>query len=215
MDIPMAPRAYNNETRQQQQELLKARIAAAAAQLHAQKGALATSYAEIAEQAGVSVPTVYKHYPDLNQLIHGCTSHVASLAPLMPAEEVLSAPDLAAAARLLVEAMDRLHAYYEPWRVWREEERIPSLTQMAAVRRGQLTQLCAAVLARHEVAGDRRELAAVWESLLHFELWHRLVRVHKLTRAAARRALIHGLLAACGPRPASLPPARPSARRPS
>jgi hypothetical protein len=73
--------------------------------------------------------------------------------------------------------------------------------------------LCEAVLARHEVAGDRRELAAVWETLLHFELWHRLIRRHKLTRVAVRRRLIHLLLAAVGPQPAAPSPSRPSRRK--
>jgi AcrR family transcriptional regulator len=43
----MVARAYNNEIRRQQQAELKARIAAAASRLHAEKGVLATSYSEI------------------------------------------------------------------------------------------------------------------------------------------------------------------------
>jgi len=211
----MAPRAYNNETRQQQQSQLKAGIAAAAAQLHAEKGALATSYAEIAERAGVSLPTVYKHFPDLNELIRGCTAHVASSAPAMPAEAILAAPTLAAAAELLVAAMDAIHAYYEPWLVWREQPRIPALAEIAGHGRDQLKTLCQDVLARHQPDGDSREVAAVWESLLHFEMWHRLVRVHQLPRATVRRRLAQALVAASGPQPANLPPARPTPRRSS
>ena len=56
----MPPRPYDNASRQLQQAELKSRIAAAAAELHASQGALATSYAQIAERAGVSLPTVYK-----------------------------------------------------------------------------------------------------------------------------------------------------------
>jgi AcrR family transcriptional regulator len=208
----MAPRAYNNETRQQQQAELKARIAAAAAELHAQKGALATSYAEIAERAGVSLPTVYKHYPDLNELVRGCTGHVAALAPAIPAEAILGAPSLQAAIEGLVDAMLNLHAHFEPWTVWREHSRIPALAQLYASNRQRTTQLCTAVLDRHAVAGDRRELAAVMESLLHFEVWHRLTRVHKLTRAAVRRRLIELLMAALGQQP-TVSTSRPSQRR--
>jgi AcrR family transcriptional regulator len=210
----MAPRAYNNETRQQQQAELKARIAAAAAELHAQKGALATSYAEIAEHAGVSVPTVYKHYPDLDQLVRGCTGHVASLAPAIPAEAIIAAPTLQAAIEGLVDAMLNVHAHFEPWSVWREHGRIPALAQVYASNRQHTLQLCTAVLDRQGVAGDRRELAAVMESLLQFELWHRLTRVHKLPRAAVRRRLIQLLQAALGQQPAGTTSRPPQRRTP-
>lgn len=208
----MAPRAYNNETRQQQQAELKAQIAAAAAELHAQQGALATSYAQIAQRAGVSVPTVYKHYPDLNLLVKGCTSHVASQAPPIPVEAILACPDLASATAQLAQAIDRLHAYYEPWLVWREHGRIPALAERAEDARARITALCDTVLARHSGSGDTRELAAVWESLLQFELWYRLVRLHHLPRAAVRRRLIHLLLAVTGQQPATPSSPRPNAR---
>lgn len=106
----MAPRAYNIETRRRQQDELKARIAAAAAELHAEQGALATSHAQIAERAGVSLPTVYKHYPTLDELIPACVGHVTGLAPHFPPDELLSAPDLAAAAQALVDARDAQNA---------------------------------------------------------------------------------------------------------
>jgi AcrR family transcriptional regulator len=210
----MAPRAYNNESRQRQQAQLKARIASAAAELHAQQGALATSYAEVAERAGVSVPTVYKHYPDLDQLVRGCTAHVASVAPAIPVEAILGAPTLQAAIEGLVDATMGVHAHFEPWVVWREHGRIPALAQLYAANRQRAIQLCAAVLDRHGVDGDRRELAAVMESLLHFELWHRLTRVHKLSRAAVRRRLVQLLMAALGQRPATSIPRPPQRRNP-
>src|SRR5687767_2873240 len=106
----MPPRAYNNESRTQQQAELKARIAAAAAELHATQGALATSYAQIAQQAGVSLPTVYKHFPTMDELLEACTGHAAALAPPFPIDAILAAPELPAAARLLVDACDATNA---------------------------------------------------------------------------------------------------------
>ncbi|RYY72599.1 MAG: TetR/AcrR family transcriptional regulator [Comamonadaceae bacterium] len=207
----MAPRAYNNETRQQQQEELKQRVAEAAARLHADRGVLATSYAEIAQAAGISLPTMYKHFPDLGQLVRACSGHVASQAPAFPADEILAAPDLAAAARLLVEAMDLRHAHFEPWMAWREASRIPVIAETAAARRREIVQLCEALLARHGASGPLREQAAVWESLLDFELWHRLVRAHRLPRAAVRTHLHSLVLAVTGPQPAP-PSQRPNRR---
>jgi AcrR family transcriptional regulator len=206
----MAPRAYNNETRLQQQAELKERIAAAAARLHAEKGAMATSYAEIAQRAGVSLPTVYKHFPTQVQLIAACTGHVAGQGPQLPAGEILQAPSLAAAAEALVHSMDRMHAHFEPWKVWREHRLIPPLGDISARQRQQLTGLIGQVLASQLGAGEHRELAAVWESLLDFELWHRLVRSHKLSRASVRHTLVHLLLAAAGPQRAASSSPRPT-----
>jgi AcrR family transcriptional regulator len=208
----MAPRAYNNESRQQQQAQLKARIAAAAAELHAQQGALATSYAQVAERAGVSVPTVYKHYPDLDQLVRGCTAHVAAKAPAMPADAILAEPSLRGAIEALVDGAMGIHAHFEPWMLWREHGRIPALAQLYAANRQRALQLYGALLERHGVAGDHRELAALMESLLHFELWHRLTRLHKLPRAAVRWRLTELLMAALGQQPANSNP-RPTSRR--
>jgi AcrR family transcriptional regulator len=202
----MAPRAYNNETRQQQQEQLKQRIAQAAARLHAQRGALATSYAEIAQAAGVSLPTMYKHFPDLELLVGACSGHVASLAPEFPAQEILEAADLRTAAQALVDAADRRHAHFEPWMSWREQNRIAVLAEAAAGWRQRMVELCEAVLARHGVEDPRHELAAVWESLLDFELWHRLVRGHGLPRANVRAQLLSIVLAVTGPQPTSHSP---------
>src|SRR4051812_41501348 len=131
----MAPRAYNNETRKQQQAELKARITEAAVALHAEKGALATSYADIAQRAGVSLPTVYNHFPTLDVLVGACTGHAASLAPGVPADEILGAPSLPAAAELLVDAMDRVNHYFEPWMAWGERRVIPALQQFLDAER--------------------------------------------------------------------------------
>lgn len=206
----MAPRAYDNSTRQQQQQELRARIAAAAARLHAAKGALATSYADIAREAGVSLPTVYNHFPDQDGLIAACTGHVAAQAPELPALEILSAPDLPASAQQLAEAMDRIHAHFEPWMAWGEHRLIPALQAMVDRERQQLTGLIAQVLDTYLGPGDHGEAAATWETLLSFGFWHRLLREHKLPRAAVRRTLVHLLLAASGPQPAASAPRPPS-----
>src|SRR5574340_1249431 len=117
--MTMATRPYNSELRQRKQAELKERIAAAAAALHARRGANATSYADIAAEAKVSLPTVYAHFPTQRELLVGCTQHVGAKAPVLPADNVLAAPDLRSAAEMLVAAIDALHAYFEPWLSWR------------------------------------------------------------------------------------------------
>lgn len=208
----MAPRAYNNQTRQQLQSELKQRMVEAAVRLHAAKGGLGASYADIAQAAGVSLPTVYKHFPQLETLFQSCTAHVAQCAPALPVESILAAPDMVSASLQLVDAMDQLNAYYEPWLVWRDHGRNAFLAELAAERRRQLTGLCAAILARHVPNDGTPDRAALWESLLHFELWHRLVREHKLSRAEVRRTLHQLLQATAGPLPATQPTERPTGK---
>ena len=206
----MPPRPYNSDLRQLQAADLKARIAAAAAELHATQGALATSYAQIAQHAGVSLPTVYKHFPTLDDLVTACTGHVFGQAPAFPDESILAAPDIQTAASILVASCDATHAYFEPWRSWNEQSRIPVLQQIYETNRTQLVDLCKALLQRHGAPGDIAQAAAVWESILSFDFWRRLVRDHKLSRAAAREHQHLLLLAAVGPRPARDSSPRPT-----
>lgn len=209
----MAPRAYNNENRLLQQAGLKARIAEAAARLHKAQGALATSYAQIAQEAGVSLPTVYKHYPTLDELVRACTSHVAALAPPFPQDRILAAADLAAAAEALAIAADATHAHFAPWMAWREQNRIPALAGMLDEQRRQMLALCESVLERHGAAGDHRAAAAWWETLLSFETRERVLGDHGQSREAFRRTLVHLLLAVAGPQRASHPSPGPKRRK--
>ena len=200
-DTTLKTRAYNIETRRKQQAALKAGIAAAAVELHAAKGAIATSYADIARHAGVSLPTVYKHFPTMHELLQGCTSHVIAEAPQFPAEEILAAPDLPAASELLVAAMEQQHLHFEPWFTWREDRVLPYLAELTDGFRELQSVFVAKLLARHLGKGVRREIIAGWESVLSFDLWHRLVRSHGLSRPVARRVLVQMLLAVIEPAP--------------
>jgi AcrR family transcriptional regulator len=191
----MATRPYNSELRLRKQAELKRRIAAAAAALHAEKGAMSTTYAEIAAKAKVSLPTVYAHFPTQRELLQGCSGHVAASAPQLPVEEIMAATELSRAAELLVAAIDERHAHFEPWLAWREDRVIPFLTELAAHDRHELSLLIARLLKRHLGAGEHRENVAAWEAVLSFDFWHRLARGHRLPRAAVRRVMIHCLQA--------------------
>lgn len=210
----MPPRPYNSETRRRKQAELRERIAAAAAELHAQQGAVATSNADIARQAGVSLPTVYSHFPSQDDLLGACTAHVSSQAPHVPVERILGAPDLRAATERLVDAADALNAHFAPWKAWREDRVIPFLARMNETARGQQTALIAKLLERHLGAGEHREVAAAWETLLSFDPWHRLVHEHGLPRPAVRRQLVQMLLAVVGPQPAARSHLRPRSTKP-
>lgn len=209
------PRSYDTTLRREQQEELRRRIVEATARLHARQGGLATTYAQIAAEAGVSLPTVHKYFPHADDVFRACTAHVAAQGPQLPVERILAAPTAEAAARALVDALDALHAHFEPWLAWREHEHIDVLARLEASRKDQLTGLCAAVLERHRAAADVPTAAAVWESVLGFEMWHRLVHEHGLPRERARGLLVELLLGVCGPRPAVASPHGPKRKQKS
>ena len=195
----MGARAYNSELRLRKQAELKGRIAAATAALHAENGASATTYAAIAAASGVSLPTVYAHFPTQDALLHGCTQHVAAGAPVLPIEKVLAAPDLPAAAATLTDAMEQQHFHFEPWLKWREDRVVPFLAAMSGTVRDETAALIARVLKRHLGPGGHREVTAGWESALSFDFWHRLAHGHRLSRPAVRRMIVQCLLAIAGP----------------
>ncbi|MFA9419208.1 MAG: TetR/AcrR family transcriptional regulator [Gammaproteobacteria bacterium] len=205
----MPTRKYNLETRQRKQADLKDRIVAATANLHASRGVAATSYADIARLSGVSLPTVHSHYPTLDVLLQGCTAHVAASAPALPVEKILEAGELAVGAKLLVAAVAQQHLHFEPWLAWRENGLIPFLADMSDGIRQQQSELVARLLEHHLGPGKRREMIAGCESLISFDFWHRLVRGHGLTPAAARRVSYKCLLANIGLPPASSPTSSP------
>ena len=54
------------------------RIVEATAKLHGERGALGTTWQDIAREADVSVSTVYAHFPSLNELLPACGQLVMS-----------------------------------------------------------------------------------------------------------------------------------------
>lgn len=198
----MASRKYTASKRLSQVLDRQQRVAAAAAELHAEKGPVATSYADVAERAGVSLPTVYSYFPTQDALMSACTGHVAAGAPELPLDEILGASDMREAAVKLVIAMDRLHAYFEPWVSWRADTAIPFLAQLRATNRDGLLVFLRRLFSLHR-KGSQAACAAAWESLLSFDLWQRLVRQHALPRTRVRALLTDLLLSALGPEPAT------------
>ena len=191
----MAPRNYNLETRRRKQAELRSRMAAAAAKLHATQGIAQTSYADIARQAGVSLPTVHSHFPSEDELFQACTTHAAEQVPL---DDIMGAASLSDALGKLVAAVDRQHRYYEPWFAQRMEGYVPFLARLSEQQRERQTALIASLLRHFPGARRRRKTVAACETLLSFDNWNRLHRGHGLSGAEVRRITIQGLLAFVG-----------------
>jgi AcrR family transcriptional regulator len=99
-------RATVEETRQR---ILEATLA-----LHSEKGILGTSWQDIARRADVSVGTVYKHFPSLDELVPACGELMYAITRPPSVED---APQIFAGANSLEERLERLvgelFAFYE------------------------------------------------------------------------------------------------------
>ncbi|MCW5752022.1 MAG: TetR/AcrR family transcriptional regulator [Alphaproteobacteria bacterium] len=77
----MTRRAYRQGRRGDAAAETRRRIVAATQALHAERGIAATSMKDIAQRAGVSVGTVYHHFPSYDDAIEACGRHTLATLP--------------------------------------------------------------------------------------------------------------------------------------
>jgi AcrR family transcriptional regulator len=75
------PREYTMRARQQAVDQTRLKITEATMALHESVGPRHTTVSAIAEQAGVTRLTVYRHFPDESSLVVACSQHWATLHP--------------------------------------------------------------------------------------------------------------------------------------
>ena len=68
----MSPRSYDMSRRSAARAETRRRIVEATAKLHGERGVLGTSWRDIAQEADVSIATVYAHFPGLDELLPAC-----------------------------------------------------------------------------------------------------------------------------------------------
>ena len=177
-------RPYRLGRRGEAAEETRRRIVQATFDLHAEQGIAETTMSQIAERAGVSVGTVYHHFPTYADAIAACGAFAAVAVPA-PTEAIFEG------ARTRQERVARLaRATFDYYR------RLPAL---ASVRRDRHL---AHVLGRHadEEARLRRALsaraagvnvkdkrAALIAALVDLDSYHALVREGFNTREAGER----------------------------
>ena len=86
-------------------EETRRRILEATLALHTEKGILGTSWQDIARRADVSVGTVYKHFPSLDELVPACGELMYAITRPPSLED---APEIFAGAQSLEERLGRL-----------------------------------------------------------------------------------------------------------
>lgn len=114
-------------------EETRQRITEAAVRLHTTVGPANTSLSAVAEEAGVTRLTVYRHFADLDELFEACTAHWSSQNPPPDADAWARIPDVEGRAR---RALGELYAWYEDhgdelYPIYRDWSALPDATRSA------------------------------------------------------------------------------------
>jgi AcrR family transcriptional regulator len=136
-------------------EETRQRILEAALALHSEKGIFGTSWQDIAHRADVSVGTVYKHFPSLDELVPAC-GELAYAITRPPSLE--DAPRIFAEAKSLEERLGRLISelfdFYERGAPYIEtdfqERRLHAIVEWEAYLRATIAGLLREALASAE-----------------------------------------------------------------
>ncbi len=151
----MVPRKYTMDKRKAAVEETRQRILEAALALHSEKGIFGTSWQDIAHRADVSVGTVYKHFPSLDELVPAC-GELAYAITRPPSLE--DAPRIFAEAKSLEERLGRLISelfdFYERGAPYIEtdfqERRLHAIVEWEAYLRATIAGLLREALASAE-----------------------------------------------------------------
>jgi AcrR family transcriptional regulator len=112
--VEMAAREYRLRKRAEGLDATRERIVEATAALHREQGVAATSYAQIAERAGVGAATVYRHFPTLGSLVEACGATVwEAIRPPLPADAPAVFAGLGSRQLRLERLVAELDAFYE------------------------------------------------------------------------------------------------------
>jgi AcrR family transcriptional regulator len=101
----LTPRKYSMGKRRAAVEATRRRILEATLALHSERGIFGTSWQDIARRADVSVATVYKHFPSLDELVPACGELMYAITRPPSLED---APEIFAGADSLEERVGRL-----------------------------------------------------------------------------------------------------------
>ena len=168
--------------RAEQVDETRQRITEAAVRLHTTVGPAHSSIAAVAEEAGVTRLTVYRHFADLDALFAACRAHWSARNPRPDAGTWPAIPRLEARAR---RAFGELYGWYrdhadELYPINRDAAAMPLSAQLATETGNRM--MADALVAGHAGAdsdngsdADGRLLRAVARHLVDFLTWRSLV----------------------------------------
>ena len=164
----MTPRKYDMSRRAAVREETRRRIVEATAKLHGERGIFGTSWRDIADEADVSVATVYSHFPSLDQLLPACGQLVMERArppsPDAASEVVGEADDL---RERLVRVARELFGFYERGgphlEVDARERELPGMREWEESQRATVLAFVRAALGAHADARTARVVSAFFD----------------------------------------------------
>lgn len=167
-----SPRVYRMTRRAQHVDLTRQQITAATARLHTTIGPANTSIAAIAEEAGVTRLTVYRHFPEMDALFAACRAHWRSENEPPDAHAWATIDAFEPRAR---HALTELYGWYRAkaaalFPIYRDVTTMPLSSQQAV--REDIEYLAAAIGAGDipdDPAGSR--LRAVLRHLVDYRTW--------------------------------------------
>jgi AcrR family transcriptional regulator len=189
-------RTYRQTKRAQASAETRGRIVDAAIHLHTTVGPARTTIRAIAEQAGVERLTVYRHFPDEEELFRACVTHGWARFP-PPDHRAWSKID--DPERRLRIALTELYTYYGAIGdslgvIVRDFPRVPALAALNAPYLAKWSEMQDVLARGWNRRGRRREmlLAAIAHSL-DLSTWESLVRRHGLPEQDAVDFLTHAV----------------------
>ena len=178
-------RPYRMKRRAELVDETRQRITDATIRLHTTIGPANTSIAAIAEEAGVTRLTVYRHFPSLDELFVACRGQWRDEHRPPDARVWAAIPDLQARAR---RAFGELYGWFaananDLYPNNRDFDAMPASTQ--ATIRAERAFLTGALIADHEDGPGGRRLKAVAGHLVTYWTWRSLVVDQGLTTGEA------------------------------
>jgi AcrR family transcriptional regulator len=158
------------DKRREAVEETRRRILEATLALHSEKGIFGTSWQDIARRADVSVGTVYKHFPSLDELVPACGELMYAITRPPSLED---APQIFAGASSLEERLERLigelFGFYERGAPYIEtdfqERRLPMVQEWEVYMRATIAGLVREALVS---AGPDERTVGTISALLDF-----------------------------------------------
>jgi AcrR family transcriptional regulator len=193
---PSNSRGYRMRKRAESVAETRQRIIEAAVTLHGTIGPAATTVSALAEAAGVTRLTVYRHFPDDLALFSACSAHWASGQVLPDPEAWARVSDPADRLRLGLADLYRFYRGAEPMltNVGRDRAALPAgLRESGAA--GEARQRDILLRPFRARGAHRRRLRAVIGHAVSFWTWRSLCLEHGLSDAEAVR-LMAGLVSA-------------------
>lgn len=174
----MSPRAYSITTRAAAAEARRAHIVSCAIELFAEQTAAGTTMEDIAQAAGVSPATVYRHFRNFDALAQACAETAFNIVDI-PTTHVAVAPfaDLASLGEKLMRFIEIDCHCFERARTWlaaeRRERHLPAFDRTVSREEAALAAIVTGLL---EPVGADAVTRSVVIALVDFPFWESLRR---------------------------------------